>query len=134
VVYGLTHKQLNLLEDNIVANVAIIHEGRPLMFPVWCVLHDGRIFFSTKSDHEKYRYLLENPDPVVGLSIIHPKGSLYLSLTGNVEVRDRDEFTLFDNVMERIVRKYVQDQEKAKEFLHQLKSDSSRRLIQITPH
>lgn len=133
MVYGLTHKQLNLLEESIVANVAIIKDSRPILFPVWCVLHDGRIYFSTKSDHDKYRYILENENCHLGFSIVHPKGSLFLSLTGIAEIRDRDEYQLFDNVMERIVRKYVHDPDKANEFIKKLKGDGSRKLIEITP-
>ena len=135
VTWALSEKQLNLLEMNIVANVAIIHNHRPMLFPVWCVLHDGKIYFSTKSDHPKYRYLEKAYQEIihVGLSIVHPKGSLFLSLTGTVEILDRDVFGIFDNVMERIVRKYVQDQDKANEFIVKLKQDESRKLIEITP-
>jgi len=132
MVYGLTHKEMSLLDDNIVANVAVINPSlRPTLFPVWCVLQDGKIYFSTKSDHEKCRYIENNPS--VGLSIVHPKGSIFLSLTGYATILDRDDFDLFDEVMGRIVHKYVRDIEKATEFVRKLKDDRSRRLVEITP-
>ena len=124
-------KEKSLLDDNIVANVAVINpDSKPTLFPVWCVLQDGKIYFSTKADHPKCQYIEKNPN--VGLSIIHPKGSVFLSLTGKARILDRFDYDQFDEVMGRIVHKYVRDIEKATEFVRKLKEDSSRRLIEIT--
>lgn len=123
---------MSLLEENIVANIAVINpDGRPTLFPVWCVLHDGKIYFSTKADHDKCRFIESNSS--VGLSIVHPKGSIFLSLTGEAGVKDRYDLDQFDEIMSRIVHKYVQDMEKATEFVRKLKNDQSRRLVEITP-
>jgi len=120
------------MEDNIVANVAVINpSGKPVLFPVWCVLHDGKIYFSTKVDHDKCIFIERNNN--VGLSIVHPKGSIYLSLSGEAEILDRIDTNQFDEIMGRIVHKYVRDIEKANEFVEKLKSDDKRRLIEITP-
>lgn len=123
---------MSLLEESIVANVAVINsKGRPTLFPVWCVLHDGKIYFSTKVDHDKCVFIESNPS--VGLSIVHPKGSIFLSLTGEAEILNRYDIDQFDEIMSRIVHKYVQDIEKANEFVKKLKNDATRRLVQITP-
>ena len=131
MVYSQTHKEKSLLHENIVANVAVIHDSKPTLFPVWCLLFDNKIYFSTKLDHDKCQYIEQNPN--VGLSIVHPKGSIFLSITGTAEILDRDDFDQFDEVMGRIVHKYVRDIEKATEFVRKLKDDDSRRLVEIKP-
>ena len=132
VVNGLTQKELSLLDESIVANVAVINPNKqPHLFPVWCVLQDGKIYFSTKVEHDKCQYIRLNPN--ICMSVVHPKGSIYLSFTGLAEIYERDELDQFDEIMVRIVHKYVRDIEKATEFNRRLKEDNSRRLIEITP-
>lgn len=128
----LNHKQMELLEMSVVANVATISsEGMPQVTPVWIVFHDGKIFFSTRVGKTKWENLLINNN--VGLSIVHPKGSIFVSMIGKAKILSRDDYDLFNDVLERIIRKYVHDFDKATELLHRLHHDEDRLLVEITP-
>ena len=129
---AFTDVQLDILEQNFVASVAVVtQEGMPYLTPAMIVLQDMKIYFSTRISRDTYRYIMSNPK--IGINVMHSKNKNFLSLYGKARIRTRDDYVVFDDVIKRIIRKYFPDYDKASEIISKILGDEERILVEITP-
>ena len=128
---SFTREQKELLNLNIIAIVSVISpKGFPYLTPIWFVEEFDKIYFSTTLTRTKGKFLKQNNN--IGLNITHPDGGPYVSLVGKANIRTKDEFSDYEQIVRKIFDRYDKTSEK-EIMIRQNLNNKDRILVEIQP-
>lgn len=123
-------KLAKFLRQKLDATVALNHPSQgPHVTAIWVVEFKDKLYFSTETTRKKYPYLQSNSKATI--SIVKHGGG-YISVSGSIKIRTRDDFPEFTTVKQLIAKKYV-DEARYADFVHLITLPRTRILVELTP-
>lgn len=119
----------SLFEKKLVGNISSIDQnGYPHAVPVWVVLTDDKIYFSTYKSSQKAKNLQRNSK--CGVTIVDTPGGPYVHILGEAQIRTKESFDQTQDIVKKIMEKYVAP-EKIEQFTQDRMNNPERVLVEI---
>lgn len=129
--YRFTKEEKAFLEKKLIAIFITIDEKKyPHSVPVLIVEHENKLFLTTMKHSIKVKNLQKTKK--VAINITHPRWYPFLSVAGEAEVLTKKSYGDFMFIIEKLARKYKEEQEIEK-MIHKIKTSKNHILIEVTP-
>ncbi|MCY3414642.1 MAG: pyridoxamine 5'-phosphate oxidase family protein [Candidatus Heimdallarchaeota archaeon] len=126
--------QINYLtNENHYGVVAVINPRShyPHQAPVWIGYYKEKLYIITTNKSAKYRYISEGSNKI-GINILPASGYPYLSIIGNAAVRVKSTYNQFKEVVEIMVKKYVEEK-LIEERIEKIMTSDEHIIIEVEP-